>query len=139
MSELNRATPPEFARWGGPSVDAKYAVQSFVESARLFDDDGFAGGPYAAEGYLESYFYYWLSSGRAISETQGSPAAFIEATQRITDMVLRDPGALDCVEMDKPRRILGIFDPNLDRPHCFDPRVYETWKFTYLTRNHPEE
>jgi hypothetical protein len=76
------------------SPDVDEAVRCFMESTEFVD--AFVGGPYAAEGYLEPYFYHWLVYEDGIKYTSGDFMTFFEATQRITDIVMKFPSAFDC-------------------------------------------
>ncbi|MDG4795999.1 hypothetical protein [Micromonospora sp. WMMD1082] len=137
--------------WPKISPVADLAMREFLVSAEF--EEAFWGGPYAPEGYLESYFYNWLCDTHPESScfelTNGNFHTFLEVTQGVIHILLQDPTFLNCgpeyVDLGigpkgpisgsspgKPRRILGIFDPNLDRPHCFDERVYEACKFRWL-------
>lgn len=134
MHKKGDSAEPLIINWNWAEVPQEVinAINQFMESSD-FDDEDFAGGPSSPEGYIEPYFYHWLLNDYGIKYTLGNYAIFIEAALRIIDIVMQDPQALD--HRNKPRRIIGIFDPNVQRPHCFDPRVYEELKFLYMQRN----
>lgn len=128
--------------WDRMSVEVEEAVTQFVESAG-FSDDGFAGGPYAPEGYLERYFDHWLRYNYGIKYTLGSFTLFIEVTMWMTEIVMHYPDLFSCSGnwsdgKHRPRHVVGIFDPNYTGPICFNLDVYEKLKFLHVTRHADE-
>jgi len=112
---------------------AEGAARGFIESADF--EDGFDGGRYAPEGYLESYLFHWLAAERGIAFTGGDYTTFIKAAFLIAEQVMLQPDVLDVgLPQEKPRRIIGLIDPSLTRPTCFEPRFYETLKFWFLEK-----
>jgi hypothetical protein len=123
---------PQMRNWPASSTEVRWAIETFIEG-RIFNEGIPVGdGEHHRPGdYMEPYFFAWLDEGLGFEFTAGSFSIFIEAAMRIIDIVMCQPTLLGR-DSDSPPLFVGIFDPKVKRPLCFDPAVYERLKFKFL-------